>query len=69
MFHFRKLNHGQILSMLRRWFLESKGPVQNYLWDDDRAVVDWFGSPEEQQIISDNIKMIQKDTLIQKIDR
>lgn len=65
----KKLNHGQILSMLRRWFLESKGPVQNYLWDDDRAVVDWFGSPEEQQIISDNIKMIQKDTLIQKIDR
>jgi hypothetical protein len=54
--------------MLRRWFIESKGPVQNYLWDDDRAVVAWLTDPEEQQSISDNIKMIQKDALIQKID-
>ena len=57
-----------MLSMLRRWFIESKGPVQNYLWDDDRAVVAWLSDPDEQQSISDNIRMIQKDALIQKID-
>ena len=57
-----------MLSMLRRWFIESKGPVQNYLWDEDRAVVAWLSEPDEQQSISDNIRMIQKDALIQKID-
>ena len=57
-----------MLSMLRRWFIESKGPVQNYLWDDDRAVVAWLSDPEERQSILDNIRMIQKDALIQKID-
>ena len=42
--------------------------MQNYLWDDDKAVADWLGDPEERQSISDNIRMIQKDALIQKID-
>lgn len=64
----KNVNHGQLLSMLRRWFIESKGPVQNYLWDDDKAVAAWLDDPEERQSISDNIRMIQKDALIQKID-
>ena len=55
-------------SMLRRWFIESKGPVQNYLWDDHQAVVEWLTDEEERQCIEDNIKIIERDALIQKID-
>ena len=62
------MNHGQMQSMLRRWFVESKGPLQNYLWDDNRAVVEWLNDPDELQSISDNIKIIQREVLIQKID-
>lgn len=64
----KKLNHGQMQSMVRRWFIEAKGPVQNYLWDNNEAVVDWLSNTEEQQTVNEHIKMIQKDALIQKID-
>lgn len=65
----KKLEHGQIQSMIRRWFIEAKGPVMNYLWDDNSAVVDWLSNEEEQDSVNENIKIIEKDALLNKIDK
>ena len=55
--------------MIRRWFIEAKGPVMNYLWDNNEAVVDWLSNAEEQESVAENIKIIEKDCLLSKIDR
>ena len=37
-----KMTHGQSLEMIRRWFIEEEGENQRFLWDQDRAAVDWL---------------------------
>ena len=66
---FRALNTGQMQEMLRRWFIEAKGPVQNYLWDNNGAVVDWLNNKEEMVIVNENIRVIEKDAKLLSIDK
>ena len=37
-----KLTHRQSLEMIRRWFIEEQGENQRFLWDQDRAAVEWL---------------------------
>ncbi|KAK2176007.1 hypothetical protein NP493_691g01001 [Ridgeia piscesae] len=32
-----ELHNGQMKAMMRRWFVESQGPVNAYLWEDNKA--------------------------------
>lgn len=65
------LNHGQVESMLRRWFVEEKGEVASYLWDDNRAMVDWLmeqlDENKQHSIVSDNIRCICRDAMINNV--
>ncbi|KAF2367472.1 Biotin carboxylase-like N-terminal domain [Trinorchestia longiramus] len=40
------LGHAQEDAMLRRWFLEERGTIESYLWDQDCEVAEWL----EQQL-------------------
>jgi len=66
------LTDGQIKSMLSRWFVESQGTVNSYLFEDNEAVVNWL-SPQltsagwESSYIQENVKCVQRDYAIQQI--
>jgi len=64
----RDLKHGQVASMLCRWFVEAEGADKGYLWEDNKGVVKWL---EEQlkdgSMVNENIKCLQRDTVINKI--
>ncbi|XP_074643040.1 acetyl-CoA carboxylase-like isoform X2 [Tubulanus polymorphus] len=65
------LKNGQILSMLSRWFVEDQGTVKGYLWEDDKAVVEWLkiqlADKSGHSIIDENLKCIERDSVIQNI--
>lgn len=64
----KSLNRGQMQSMLRRWFIESKGPVQAYQWDSNPAVVEWLTNSEDVATIEENVRIVSKEALLQRID-
>ncbi|XP_053336754.1 acetyl-CoA carboxylase 2 isoform X2 [Clarias gariepinus] len=62
----RDLSNGHIKSMLRRWFIETEGTVKAYLWDNNKAVVEWLETHLSQQdgvrsAIRENIKYLKRD--------
>lgn len=65
------LSDGEVESMLRRWFVEEHGAVNQYLWDDNKAVVDWLtvqlDTSSEKSHISENIQCLHRDSVITKI--
>ncbi|XP_064627568.1 acetyl-CoA carboxylase-like isoform X4 [Lineus longissimus] len=67
----KEITNGQCKSMLRRWFVEGQGTVNAYLWEDNKAVVEWLKSEFEgdasKSIIEENIKCVQRDYVIQEI--
>ncbi|CAH1789095.1 unnamed protein product [Owenia fusiformis] len=69
----KELTDAQIKSMLSRWFLEAQGSANAYLWEDNRAVVDWLDTqltlPEDQSVIHENIKFLKRDNVLQQIRR
>ena len=38
----QKLTYSQALTMLRRWYVEDKEATDDYLWEDNRILVDWL---------------------------
>ena len=69
-----ELTDGQMGSMLSRWFVEAEGAVNAYLWENNKAVVDWLSkqlneSSYESSILYENIKFVQRDHVIQQIRR
>eukprot|EP00063_Salmo_salar_P052735 XP_014027570.1 PREDICTED: acetyl-CoA carboxylase-like isoform X2 [Salmo salar] len=67
-----ELSDGHIQSMLRRWFVETEGTVQAYLWDDNKAVVEWLEkhlTKEDgtQSAIRENIKYLKRDHALKHI--
>lgn len=47
-------------------------PVQAYLWEDNKAVVDWLSEQLdqdrwEQSTLNENIRCLQRDFLLQQI--
>jgi hypothetical protein len=65
------LGEGQIDSMLRRWFVEDKGTVDGYLWEDNQAVANWLmeqlDPSNQRSIIKENISALRRDTVISTI--
>jgi len=57
--------------MLSRWFIESKGTVQAYLWEDNEAVVEWLQEElrkdNSQSIIKQNCVSVKQDHHSQQI--
>ncbi|XP_018332454.1 acetyl-CoA carboxylase isoform X2 [Agrilus planipennis] len=62
---------GQAESMLRRWFVEDKGPIESYKWENNESVVLWLedqlSRPAEQSIIGYNLHCVSKDAALTKI--
>ncbi|KAM6965705.1 acetyl-CoA carboxylase 2 [Aplochiton taeniatus] len=68
----RDLSYGNIQSMLRRWFVETEGTVQAYLWDDNKAAVDWLEKHLKKEdgvrsAIRENIKYLKRDYALKHI--
>ncbi|XP_062873532.1 acetyl-CoA carboxylase 2 isoform X2 [Trichomycterus rosablanca] len=68
----RELSNGQVKSMLRRWFIETEGTVKAYLWDNNRAMVEWLEKhllPQDgaRSAIRENIKYIKRDYALKHI--
>ncbi|XP_065833896.1 acetyl-CoA carboxylase-like isoform X2 [Oscarella lobularis] len=66
------LSRSQVTSMLRRWFIEEHGAIKAYLWDDNKIAVDWLRQQMTkkeggQSVISQNIKFVRRDFVLQKI--
>jgi len=64
----KSLNRGQMQSMLRRWFIEAKGPVQAYLWDSNPAVVEWLTNSDDVATVEENVRIVSREALLQRID-
>uniref|UniRef100_A0AAR2J106 acetyl-CoA carboxylase n=1 Tax=Pygocentrus nattereri TaxID=42514 RepID=A0AAR2J106_PYGNA len=68
----KDLSNGHIQSMLRRWFIETEGTVKAYLWDNNKAVVEWLEKHLTQQdsthsAIRENIKYLKRDYTLKHI--
>ncbi|XP_054720089.1 acetyl-CoA carboxylase-like [Uloborus diversus] len=65
------LSDGEVESMLRRWFVEEHGSVNQYLWDDNKAVADWLAvqldSSVERSHILENIECLRRDSVMSQI--
>ncbi|XP_076006847.1 acetyl-CoA carboxylase isoform X2 [Genypterus blacodes] len=68
----KDLSDGHMQSMLRRWFVETEGTVQAYLWDNNQAVVEWLEKhlAKEDGIgsaIHENIKYLKRESALKHI--
>lgn len=63
------LGIGQGEAMLRRWFIEDKGPAEGYKWDNNETVVAWLEDQlnKPESIIAYNLHCVKKDALINQI--
>ncbi|GIX97907.1 acetyl-CoA carboxylase [Caerostris extrusa] len=65
------LSDGEVDSMLERWFVEEHDPVNQYLWDDNKTVVDWLtvqlDSTLERSQVLENIQCLRRDSAISQI--
>ncbi|XP_040354637.1 acetyl-CoA carboxylase isoform X4 [Ixodes scapularis] len=66
-----QLSDGEMESMLRRWFVESLGAVNQYLWENDLAVTNWLEeqlSPKARRsLVVENIQCLRRDAAISHI--
>ncbi|XP_040859615.1 acetyl-CoA carboxylase 2 isoform X2 [Ochotona curzoniae] len=67
-----ELSHVHIQSMLRRWFVETEGPVKAYLWDNNEVVVRWLEQHWQEEdglrsTIRENIKYLKRDSVLKTI--
>lgn len=55
--------------MLRRWFIEDKGPSEGYKWENNEAVVNWLleQKTRDNSIISHNLLCVKKDAMLHSI--
>lgn len=62
---------GQAEAMLRRWFIEDKGPSESYKWENNQVVVQWLEDqerkPVDQSIIHYNLHCVKKDSVLTNI--
>ncbi|CAG7704187.1 unnamed protein product [Allacma fusca] len=61
--------HGQVVAMLRRWFMEDKEAIHGYLWENNQAVVEWLSEQldaeeSNKSIVMDNIKSLRRDSVL-----
>ncbi|KAH0516969.1 Acetyl-CoA carboxylase 2 [Microtus ochrogaster] len=66
------LSHEHTQSMLRRWFVETEGPVKAYQWDSNQVVVQWLEQHWSardglRSTIRENINYLKRDTVLKTI--
>ncbi|XP_078337630.1 acetyl-CoA carboxylase-like isoform X9 [Crassostrea virginica] len=65
------VGEGELNSMLHRWFVEDKGTIKAYLWEDDKAMVEWLTEQIREDSIdnavSDNIRCLQREHVLQQV--
>lgn len=65
------LSVGQAEAMLRRWFVEDKGTMVAYLWENNEAVVAWLltqlSEGQARSVVANNLHCVKKDAIIQQI--
>ncbi|ESP03134.1 hypothetical protein LOTGIDRAFT_199489 [Lottia gigantea] len=65
------LVEAQLNSMLSRWFVEDKGTINGYQWEDDASAVKWLSEQlddnNESNLLEENIKCIQREHVLQKV--
>ncbi|XP_076618553.1 acetyl-CoA carboxylase isoform X2 [Colletes latitarsis] len=64
-----RLDVRQVGAMLRRWFIEDKGPTESYLWDKDETVANWLESQRENEnsVVSRNVTCVTQDAIVSQI--
>ncbi|ERE74638.1 acetyl-CoA carboxylase 2-like protein [Cricetulus griseus] len=67
-----ELSHEHTQSMLRRWFVETEGPVKAYLWDSNQVVVQWLEQHWSaggglRSTIRENINYLKRDSVLKTI--
>lgn len=70
----RNLSYGQGSAMLRRWFAESKGTVNAYLWHNNEAVVEWLEqelreTDPNNSVFLQNVELLKRDHAVQEVKR
>ncbi|XP_074494152.1 acetyl-CoA carboxylase isoform X1 [Sebastes fasciatus] len=68
----KDLSDGHMQSMLRRWFVETEGTVKVYLWDNNKAVVEWLEKHLTKEDgtrsgIRENIKYLKRENTLKHI--
>lgn len=55
--------------MLRRWFVEDKGDINSFVWDQNEAVVEWLEDQkkDESSTVNRNINAVRRDAIISQI--
>lgn len=63
------ISSAQLCSMLERLFLEGHGNTKSYLWNDNKAVVEWLEKElkEEHSVIDENVKWIRRDWVLRQV--
>ncbi|WAR06945.1 ACAC-like protein [Mya arenaria] len=63
---------GELNSMLSRWFVEDKGTVNAYQWEEDKAVVEWLeiqisDTPGRKSLVQDNMGCLRRDHMLLQV--
>ncbi|XP_076162670.1 acetyl-CoA carboxylase isoform X2 [Ptiloglossa arizonensis] len=64
-----RLDVRQVDAMLRRWFIEDKGPTESYLWDQDQTAAKWLEEQRqnENSVVTRNITCVKQDAIVSQI--
>ncbi|XP_055889242.1 acetyl-CoA carboxylase-like isoform X3 [Biomphalaria glabrata] len=66
--HIPDSTQAQLDSMLSRWFVEDRGAIHTYQYEDDKLTVDWLTSQmEENSAVMENIRCLQRDHVLSQI--
>ncbi|XP_059157454.1 acetyl-CoA carboxylase-like isoform X2 [Physella acuta] len=77
--HFKKLmkqhipdsTQAQLDSMLSRWFVEDKGTINTYQYEDDKLTVEWLEEQmkdsSDKNAVMENIRCLQRDFVLSQI--
>eukprot|EP00105_Crassostrea_gigas_P035036 XP_019919184.1 PREDICTED: acetyl-CoA carboxylase 1 [Crassostrea gigas] len=65
------VGEGELNSMLHRLFVEDRGTVNAYMWEDDKAMVQWLTEQIREDsmdnAVSDNIRCLQREHVLQQV--
>ncbi|XP_037086840.1 LOW QUALITY PROTEIN: acetyl-CoA carboxylase-like [Pollicipes pollicipes] len=64
--------HQHVLTKLQRWFVEDKGTMQSYQWDDDQVVTAWLAAQMDpdntsHSVVLDNIRCLEREAAMARV--
>lgn len=67
-----QLKETELESTFRRWFFESQGTINNYLWDNDQVVTKWLleqlnPGRGNNSLVLENIRSIKRDAIMSEM--